>query len=346
MCNRAFNAPQVQTLGDDVPLRLRANVCLEEDVVQDLINHIPFGSDEPHSSRSASSFIRTRIPELWQLACSVYISLQHGVPALVIENLPFSGFDLDVTKHALLAFASCIGEPIGADHYRRDLVWPVSPRHEMPPTYTPTITEHYGSAEFHTDSAFKVVPENYVLLFAHQPAADGGGLSLLLSASSVLAKLSETNCGRECMRILQSNSFPFRVPTAFTRHRRDTDVEWINAPILSDHPQIRYRYDLIASALECLHIPLSSEAEWALAYFKQALHQLSPCVLGLNRGDLLVLNNHSLMHGRTAFEDRNRMLLRVRLANTHPLILRRSLHDNSTQLDSLQRYRPGIRTSR
>lgn len=343
MCNQSFSALPVQPPGDDLPLRFRANLSLDGKLIEDLTSLMIFSSGEPQSSLSPASFMRTRIPALWDLACSINDALHDGVTALVIENLPFSHFNLRISKLALLAFASFIGRPIGADYYRRDLVWPVSPKPELPPAYTPTITEHNGSAEFHTDSAFKAMPEDYVLLFAHHPAADGGGRSLLLSASRVLTKLSETDAGLECIRILQSKRFPFRVPTAFTRHRRDADVEWISAPILSDRPQIRYRYDLILSALQCLRTSLSPEAEWALAHFKETLHQLSPCVFGLNCGDLLVINNHSVMHGRTAFEDRDRMLLRVRLANTHPFNPGRSLHDNSTQLDSFQRYRPGIR---
>ena len=306
---------------DNGPLRLRADVYLDEKIVHNLLDHgslNSYDSDSQFSTSGLVSFVKEQTPDLWELAHSIRRLLQQGVGAVVIENLPFVQLDLQKSKYALLALASCIGEPIGADPYRPSLVWPVSPRFEPSPIYTPTITEHNGGAEIHTDSAFKIVPENYVLLYAHHPATDGG-LSLLLSADRVLAKLAESDSGRECIRILKSQDFPFRVPTVFTKHRSDAAVEFISATILSERPQIRYRYDSIVSALRFLRTPLPSKAIWALAYFRHTLQHLSPGVLALNCGDLLVVNNYLVMHGRTAFEDRERMLLRIRLANTHPL---------------------------
>ncbi|HXQ69138.1 MAG TPA: hypothetical protein VN844_01560, partial [Pyrinomonadaceae bacterium] len=140
MSNQSFSGLPIQPPGD--LLRFRANLNLEEETVGDLANLMTFSSDEPQSSPSPALFIQTQIPALWDLACSINDALHGGVTALVIENLPFARFNLRISKLALLAFASCIGRPIGADYYRGDLVWPVSPKPELPPAYTPTITEH------------------------------------------------------------------------------------------------------------------------------------------------------------------------------------------------------------
>ena len=120
------------------------------------------------------------------------------------------------------------------------------------------------------------------------------------------------------------------MPTVFTKDRLDSVVEWISAPVLSGQENIRYRHDLITSALDHGVSSLSPESQWAIAHVAQQLHDLTPRSFPLRSGDLLVLNNHRVLHGRTAFEDRDRMLLRVRLATAHQSLPVEEPHDYTT----------------
>lgn len=309
-----------QSIGGDDPVYLKSELHESDQQINDLVDRLPAHCnqvDRRSLTVASSAFVQACFPELWQLARGINKLLRRGVSTLVVEDLPFARLDVARSKQAFLAFASCIGLPVSADPHRLNLVWEVCPKSGLPSDYTPTITEHCGDAALHTDSAFKSSPETYVMLFAYKPASDGGGLSQVLSAQRLLKSLSKSSDGRRCIRLLRETRFPFQVPTAFTKARQDTVVEWVSAPILSGRGKIRYRHDLIVSALDHGVISLSAESQWAIAHTARELAELKSGSLSLRSGDLLVLNNHRVLHGRTAFKDRDRMLLRVRLATAH-----------------------------
>lgn len=307
--------------GWDDPLEVQASLHDSERLLHVLVNKLPDACDEcsePSLIATLSTAVRVHFPQLWQLGQSVNQRLHEGVNCTIVKNLPFGILELQSAKQALLAFASCIGNPTSADPHRTRLVWEVSPRSTLPSDYTPTITERCGDAPLHTDSAFKSAPENYVMFFAYKSASDGGGLSQFLSTRRLLDSLSKNSDGRKCISLLRENSFPFRVPTVFTKDRSDAVPEWISAPILWGEENMRYRHDLIVSAIESGAPALLPECEWALSHAASHIQKLSPDCVALRSGDLVILNNHQILHGRTSFEDRDRMLLRVRLATAHP----------------------------
>jgi Taurine catabolism dioxygenase TauD, TfdA family len=301
----------------DRPFFLKTNFADAEQRLYELLRRLPPSDEEDLRVDELQTLVYETVPELSEVAQKIAQLLRHGVHEIVVQKLPFSGVGLESSKLVLLAFASCIGEPSAVDPYSRKRVWEVSPRVGPGPGYIPTITEHNYGADLHTDSSFKLTPEQYVLFFAFHPAEDGGGVSTLLSKDQLLTRLSETDEGKECARLLSTTEFPFRVPTVFTKRKSESEMEWIMAPILSSQSRIRFRHDLISSALERIPIKLSSEAEWALSYFVQILHECSPLSLALGQDELLVTNNYVVLHGRTAFEDLDRTLLRVRLFTTH-----------------------------
>lgn len=312
-------APDPQNSLGNYPFYLKVDLADAEKRLYELLGQLPDSEEEDLevSTKDLKALVRATFPELTELAQRITQLLSQGVPAIVAQKLPFSCLGLRRSKLALLAFASCVGEPSEVDPYSRKRVWVVSPRVESKPAYIPTITEHNYGAELHTDSSFKRVPERFVLFFAFRPAADGGGVSTLVSAKQLLARLSENDFGRECTRLLSKIEYPFRVPTVFTMRQSETEMEWITARILSSQPRIRFRHDLITSALERIPITLSSEADWALSHFLQTLHECNQLLVALGQDDLLVLNNYVVLHGRTPFEDLDRTLLRVRLTTTH-----------------------------
>jgi|SRR5215213_14024 len=312
--------PNQRSFDGDELVYLKADLHERDGRVRDLVDRLSIHSsqlDQRSLTLESSASVQSSFPELWQLARTMNELLRRGVSTLVVEDLPFARVDLARSKQAFLAFASCIGRPVSADPHRLNLVWEVCPKSRLPSDYTPTITEHCGDAALHTDSAFKRSPETYVMLFAYKPASDGGGLSQVLSAQRLLKSLSKSPQGRKCIRLLGQTRFPFQVPTAFTKARLDSVVEWVSAPILSGRGKIRYRHDLIASALDHGVTSLSPESQWAIIQTAREIENLKPRSISLRSGDLLVLNNHKVLHGRTAFGDRDRMLLRVRLATAH-----------------------------
>ena len=76
---------------------------------------------------------------------------------------------------------------------------------------------------------------------------------------------------------------------------------------------MRYRRDTLEAGLRNSGLKLSTALTEALAAVEKAIHknkQLSRFYL--EDGDVLVIDNLRVLHGRTAFTDRQRHLLRVR----------------------------------
>jgi alpha-ketoglutarate-dependent taurine dioxygenase len=107
--------------------------------------------------------------------------------------------------------------------------------------------------------------------------------------------------------------FPFEVPTVFTAAQRADVREYIRAPIIAHEPLIRYRHDTLSAGLAAFGEPTTSPHRGAVGRLHKLICSSSERLeLRLGSGDLLLINNHELLHGRTAFRDPNRLLLRVR----------------------------------
>ena len=169
---------------NDLPFFLEANFADAEERLLELLRKLPPSDEADLRVNDLQTLVYETMPELSGVAQKIAQLLRQGVSTIVVQKLPFSRVGLESSKLALLAFVSCIGEPGAVDPYSRKRVWEVSPRVGPGPGYIPTITEHNYGADLHTDSSFKLTPEQYVLFFAFHPAVDGGGISTLLSKDS------------------------------------------------------------------------------------------------------------------------------------------------------------------
>lgn len=227
---------------------------------------------------------------------------------VVIRGLNINGFDQRIRDALILSLVSSVGEPTDHNNDKR-ILWPVTPRGITIPGRKNTFSEEAGEAPFHTDSAFSRSPERFISLFVVREAQDGGGRSVLLSGQRVIDALSTTVEGRECLDILRRTEFPFRVPDAF---HAGEDV--ITAPVLADDPLIRFRYDCIMSGFDLRPELRTPEAAWAVEHFAGFMRGCDAAVsYRVNRGEMIVSDNHRLLHSRTDFVDPNRLLIRVRM---------------------------------
>jgi len=256
---------------------------------------------------------RESAPEFIELASSVHPLLHQGSRSVLLDARALLRSDLAVSKFFINVLASCFGEPTATDQRDRLIAWEVAPRTNLSPGHRPTITENHEAAAPHTDSSYRPYPERYVALFVVRPAADGGGQSEIVDGRALINQLLECSEGRECARLLQTIKFPFRVPDSFVHPENRAIGEVVFAPVLATEPLIRFRYDSIIEGLEVHPQVDSKEARWAIDYLRGAIASAIDPVLALKAGDLLLTNNHEILHGRTAFGSRNRLLIRVRI---------------------------------
>ena len=153
------------------------------------------------------------------------------------------------------------------------------------------------------------------MLFAIRQARKGG-LTTILDGRKVIYYLNKTKKGRKCTKILSSNLFPFRVPTAYTKQRSENVPEVIFAPIISKKPLVRFRFDTLSNGFECFPKMRKPEIMWAIDCFNRYIGKHpEKLIFCLNKGEILITNNHEILHGRTAFNDKKRLLLRIRIAS-------------------------------
>jgi alpha-ketoglutarate-dependent taurine dioxygenase len=229
---------------------------------------------------------------------------------LLIKDFPADPIAPEISARRFEELCRQVGEPISHDAHGT-IVWDIKSR-ATAETGVITYSEHNHEAEMHTDSQYSEYPEDFFGLLTLQPAECGGGESMLLWLEDILRELRELPDGACHEQMLRHGNYPFLVPKVFQRENGDTP-EYNAGPILRD-TEIRFRVDTLEKALMA-YPDLCSAAE------KRAYEALKEIVLNspsiqrfhLERGDLIFINNKTMLHGRTAFTDARRHLLRVRM---------------------------------
>ena len=151
----------------------------------------------------------------------------------------------------------------------------------------------------HTDCSNKAIPPNLVAFAMEQPDPQGGGESIILSATDLVHELPE-----DLVSLLRQPVFPF--------------VGEKRYPILQgegDDVRIRYYRNQINSALgeQCT---LSDQLQEALDELERYLSLSKRSVrLALEAGEVLIMDNQRVLHGRSSMPaDSSRLMHRFRLS--------------------------------
>jgi alpha-ketoglutarate-dependent taurine dioxygenase len=163
-----------------------------------------------------------------------------------------------------------------------------------------------------TDAGYLKSPPRFFLLYAMTAAACGGGESLIQDGRIVLRRLSETEQGRAAIEAL-SQPLPRRVAAKLQPVADFAEDGLQYSPIFADTPLWRW-------ARANNHIGLQRNPNYATPQVWQALTTVTEQLH--NNADemratvptdgVIVVNNHIALHGRTAFTDTTRHLLRIR----------------------------------
>lgn len=229
---------------------------------------------------------------------------------VIVKNYDLIKFPESLRENLFLCLCLAVGNPVEHNINKRDYVWKITPRKNL--GSFPTFSEHNLEASLHTDTQYRLNPEKYVSLCTIKKAKCNGGKLILLDMHDVLQTLQKTNYGKNCLFVLQNTMFPFVVPTVFRENKNKQEL--IFAPVISENFQLRYRFDTIKEGLKACGISEKDEKFWSLNFFQDHI-TYHPCLkeLSVQEGEIVFLDNQRVMHGRTKFDDLNRLLLRVRI---------------------------------
>lgn len=204
---------------------------------------------------------------------------------------------IDTLADEVVAMARQLGTPSGRDGGK--IAWPVTPSAGIG-----TFSQTSHAAPFHTDAQYHARPERFMLLACARPA-NRGGESRILTAANLLADLADAGFGDADMRMLRAPIWSWTVPAVFqqsTLPQRSPP-----RPILLPDGGVRWRYDNLVCA--------NSDQQHLAAAFHRAIEASKRAsTIRLQPGQILVCDNRRALHARTAFDDPNRLLFRVRVS--------------------------------
>jgi hypothetical protein len=301
---QCLNSPKIGTEFHHIPVKFIASIS---DIAGDFHNKI--SGNVLAIQAALEEAIAEKFPQLLDLGSEIVKFLNSKENFVIVKNLPFLDYERPLVDWLFLALTACLGK-ITVHNDLKQLVWEVIPRTGVG-TRERTFSELNVAAPWHTDSAFRRLPEEYFGLFAIETAKVGGH-SLIMPVDKALSALRKSDEGAQCLSILRSEIFPFRVPPAFAS--ADNPVKITYAPILGTSPLMRFRLDSLLAGFKACPELMTPSRLWALNYFNSCLESFKDRLeIKLDRGDIIFINNHKVLHGRTAFVGSDRLFLRARI---------------------------------
>lgn len=258
-----------------------------------------------------------------------------GATAVLIPKVGLEAFAAGERATLAYSLAMSLGNPTAADS--KQVIWDVKAR-QNESTYFSTFSETDGEAAYHTDTQYFPEPEASFILYCMEEARCGGGQSSILDARALRADIESSMPW--VAETLASRTLPFRVPSAFVTGGDADTIEATLAPIFAKTPLIRYRRDTLAAGLLYFPEHADAAAHKALDAFEHELanseHQAD---FFMPRDSLVLVDNHRALHARTAFQDHERHLLRIRIRDEGQATHASPLQLVRRQAQSLQGFR-------
>lgn len=248
-------------------------------------------------------------PEIAQIILDSNIELDAGEGYLLLENTGIDKVSTLAAELGAISLGCLLGSPTPASRLNPRVAWHVQPEYSNDEDVSKTFSQTSEEASMHTDTQYSPSPEKYFGLFCLRADVLGQGTSRIIKGSTLLRTLYDKH-GQDILDTL-GQPFPFLVPPVFANNLEGkVEVTW--API-ADVDKIRYRRDTLQRALQLPGVSITSQQAEALICLENTLKDLPKTEIHLKAGDALFVNNHRVLHGRTAFTDPKRSMLRVRM---------------------------------
>jgi alpha-ketoglutarate-dependent taurine dioxygenase len=227
---------------------------------------------------------------------------------LILQDVEINN-DIESSKQFLVEICSSIGILIPHNFGKKDFVWEIKSKPSN--SSLKTFSEHNEQAPLHTDSQYRNHPERYVALLTLHQATCGGGHTELVDFREILQDLAKTASGDKVIQFMTHERFPIAIPTIFQEHLRS---QYISQPLISKNPLIRYRYDTLKAGLSFLEMNRVKPYQENLDYLDDFIQSSSHCFRFLSLpNEIVFIDNHRFLHGRSLFTDLDRLLLRIRM---------------------------------
>ncbi|GAA1252091.1 hypothetical protein GCM10009609_14280 [Pseudonocardia aurantiaca] len=304
-------------------VRLEANGerswwATEKDVIRaTLVDH--YGADvagdaltPPRDPAALRARLREVAPRLTTLTDRIRSAFDvDEACAVMVPDLGLRELGIDDKRKCVFALAALLGDPT-ANIPLDCVVWDVKNRGDEASGHT-SFSENDLKASYHTDNGALPVPERFFLLYAVRAAQCGGGVSLLRDGRVVKSHLEETPEGRAAVRLFTETELPRRIPDEFKKYANIAPDGCLHAPVLAEKPMWRWRKNGIRKGI-------AAHPEYQTREVRQALDALREQLVNgpdeirqvIPTDGILIINNHITLHGRTAFTDPERHLLRLR----------------------------------
>jgi alpha-ketoglutarate-dependent taurine dioxygenase len=231
----------------------------------------------------------------------------HGI--LILEGIECDSTDVETSALFLTKLCSYVGDLTPHNYGKKDFVWEIKVKTSM--SQLKTFSEHNQCAPLHTDSQYRNQPERFIALMSIHQASCGGGHTIILDFREFLLNLTKTKFGSRLIKFMIDNTFPIAVPSIF---QENANQKYITQKIISESPLIRYRYDTLKAGLLLLKNNKLEEFHENLDCLDDFI-QSSPYQIRfmLAQNNIIFIDNHRFLHGRSSFTDPNRLLLRTRM---------------------------------
>jgi alpha-ketoglutarate-dependent taurine dioxygenase len=290
----------------------------EKDAIRaTLVDH--YGADvagealtPPHDPAALRARLREVAPRLTGLTDRIRSAFDvDEACAVMVPELGLRELGIDDKRKCVFALAVLLGDPTANIPFDQ-VLWDVKDRGDESSGHT-SFSENDLKAGYHTDSGKLPIPERFFLLYAVRAAQCGGGVSLIRDGRVVRSQLEETPEGRAAVRLLTEMELPRRVPEAFKKYANISPDGYLYAPVLAEKPMWRWRMKSIRRGVDAHPEYQTPEVRQALdAVIEQLTNGPGEIRLVIPTDGILIINNHITLHGRTAFTDPERHLLRLR----------------------------------
>jgi alpha-ketoglutarate-dependent taurine dioxygenase len=195
-----------------------------------------------------------------------------------------------------------LGLPSEHNEGKKDYIWEITAKQST--SNIKTYSEHSKKAPLHTDSQYRNTPEKYFSLSSIQEAKCGGGQTELLDFKKLYASVHKHTWFKELYEV-----YPIAIPDIF----QSAQERVVYQPIIKATPFIRFRSDTIMKGLDLVNEPLNSKKRKAFKLLEEEILNSNWIErFYLKKGQIIIIDNHRVLHGRSAFKDNTRLLFRIR----------------------------------
>jgi alpha-ketoglutarate-dependent taurine dioxygenase len=266
----------------------------------------------PRDPAELRTRLRESAPRLAELTDHIRTQFDDGACGIFISKLGLAHLEVDQRRKAVFALAVMLGDVTETEPVDHRVVWDVRPQEAELRKFS-MFSESDTEAAYHTDSTIVPIPERYFLLYAVQQAECGGGLSTLRDGRAVKEELEQTPDGRVALRVLTDTALPVRIPKAFRKKYGVTAKDGYSyVPVFAEKPMWRWRKDKIEQGLVAHPECATPDVRKALDTVADLLANRPGVRKPLPTDGIVIIDNHVAFHGRTAFTDLKRHLLRIR----------------------------------